>query len=88
MQNRKKLYLIIFILLAMAAIAFFNLRNRASKSKISEPLPTSAVSAIETDFPIDYIESNKDQVQVVIPRVYELINIVESITESGLQGKL
>ena len=87
MKNRKKLYLIIFIFVALATIAFLNLRNRASENKISEPLPTSAVSAIETDFPIDYMESNKDQVQVVVPRVYELLNIVESITESGLQGK-
>ena len=70
----------------MMVIAFFNLKPAAEKVK-DQNLKTTDVYTFETDFPTDYINTNKKNVQVEIPRVYELLHVVIALTDSAQAQK-
>ncbi len=80
------MYLAVVVLLALMVIAFFNLRPAAEQNTV-ENLPTTDVYTYETDFPTEYIEKNKNNIQVEIPRVYELLHIVIALTDSAQEHK-
>jgi hypothetical protein len=86
MFDKKKLYLAVLIIMAMMVLAFFNLKPAAEQ--VEEPnLPTTDVYTHETDFPTEYISENKNNINVAIPRVYELLHVVIALTESAQEHK-
>jgi|GEM_PF-3183780 hypothetical protein len=87
MKLNKNIIVSLIIILLFSTLVYYNIpKNQGNNYEVIKDFNTSGY--IKTDFPDDYIEKNRKEVSVEIPKVYELFNIVTTISKPGQDGEI